>query len=113
MNDEELIAKLKASVETPKEADDPRFWQSFAADLAKKLDRSSATRPHRRWPALAAIGAVAAAAVLAVTLRAKPPVPRAAIMQDELTLDADGNSDAAELVGELDLEELHAVASKF
>jgi hypothetical protein len=108
MTDDELIAKLKASVEPPKEADDPRFWQSFAADL----DRAIAPRPRRRWPALAAIGAVAAAAVLAVTLRTKPP-QRMAIMQDELTLDADGNSDAAELVGELDLEELHAVAGKF
>jgi len=107
MTDDELIAKVKASVDPPKEADDPRFWQAFGADLDRAI-----VRPRRRWPALAAFGAVAAAAVLAITLRAKPPV-RAVIMQDELALDADGNSDAPELIGELDLEELHAVASKF
>ena len=101
MSDEELIAKLKASVETPKEADDPRFWQTFAADL----DRAIA-RPRRRWPAFAALGAVAAAAVLAITLRSRPPV-RAAIVQDELA----GADDPTDLVGELDLEELHAVAT--
>lgn len=107
MTDDELIAKLKAGVEPPKEADDPCFWRAFAADLDRAL-----ARPRRRWPAFAAIGAVAAAAVFALVLRARPPV-RAAIMQDELAVDSDGNSDAPELVGELDLEELHAVARKF
>jgi hypothetical protein len=104
MTDDELVAKLKASATPPKEADDPRFWQGFAADL----DRALAVKPRRRWSALAALGVAAAAALLLVTLHRRPAV-HTAIIQDELV----GSEDPTELVGELDDQELRAVATKF
>jgi hypothetical protein len=112
MTDEELIAKLKAGAPKPKQADDAQFWATFEAEVAKKI----AEPPRRRvWPAVAVALAAAAALTLVVHGHGRPsapsnPMPGAnAAALDELL----PSEDPVELVGDLDLDELHVVDHEF
>jgi hypothetical protein len=108
MSDDDLMEKLRTSVTTPPEADDPAFWVAFEGDLQRRL----AARPRRRWPAVLAM-TMAAAAALIFFLRPVPVVPAvhepAATVEEELL----PSEDPTELVGDLDLEQLQAVEDHF
>lgn len=112
MTDDELIEKLKATAGPPPHADDPGFWAAFEADLARKLD---APRPRRRLGIWVGAASLAAAAALAVLVHVGRPhrsvatVGGAAAAEDELL----PSEDPTELVGDLDLDELHTVDQHF
>jgi len=114
MTDEELIAKLKATA--PGAPDDPQLWASIEAGV-----RDGIARPARRpigWRgSVVGLGLACAAAALALVLhlhghlRGAPPRlashPVRAHGVDETLLVPD--EDPAELVGDLDLDELKTV----
>lgn len=112
MTDDELFARLKASAPESAEASDPQFWDRFHRDLDAALARPMRRRLLR--PAFA-LGLATAAAALLLALRIhRPartgaPLPAAALpagVIDELA----GTEDPCELIGDLDSDELEAVA---
>lgn len=112
MNDEELIAKLKATA--PEAPEDPALWASIEAGVREGIARPA---PRAiRWRGVGVgLGLAAAAAALALFLQvrghhhvAQQHHPRSvddsALLPDE---------DPTELVGDLDLDELKTVEHHF
>jgi hypothetical protein len=109
MSDEELIAKLKATA--PEAPEDPALWASIEAGVRDGIARQAPRRIGWRG-SLVGLGLAAAAAMLALFLHLRGNHPHLAPHGvDETALLPD--EDPAELVGDLDLDELQAVESHF
>lgn len=118
--DEAFIARLRASDAVPAEADDPRFWQRFSADLDQQL----AARPRRRrlLGAFIAFDLLCAAAALLLFVHPgrhaiRPIVPSPiegalapAALDSSDGVDSPDFEDPCQLIGDLDADELSAVA---
>jgi hypothetical protein len=106
MNDEELVTRLRASAQAPAEADSPQFWQRFGSELDQRIARGAPRRPRRLFWMMGLVAAAAAALLIFRPTRPAPH-PNASAIEDALIA---GPEDPCELIGDLDSDELEAIA---